>query len=145
MEHDNINGEMNKSSGTEILEDPAIVSAVDDPSLIIGEEIHHHYKRKKATSGFTIHDIKSMADEVSGILNSMETYMSMQRRRRLQKLKPPSRLSRNWYVIALALPITGYIAYKLSEGNLGVKLAAEAYDKICSFFTEHVSEPLVSM
>ena len=147
MEHDNINHEMNKC-GTQILEDPILSSSTHDSNLILGEEEYHHnqhQKRKSTNNGFVINDIKLMADEVSGIINSMETYMSIQRRRRLQKLKPPSRLSRNWYIAAIALPITGYVAYKLADGNLGGRLAAEVYEKICSFFTEHVSEPLVSM
>lgn len=92
-----------------------------------------------------ISDIKLMADEVNGIVNSMELYMGIQRKRRLDKLKPPSRISREWYIAALAIPVTGYLAYKLSQDNAGSKLAAEVYAKICTFFAEHVSEPLESM
>lgn len=94
---------------------------------------------------FKIHDIKSMADEVGQILNSMETYMNKQRRRRLEKLRPPSRISRNWYFAAIAIPFAGYVTYKLTQRDLGSRIAAEAYDKISKFFAEHVSEPLVSM
>lgn len=86
-----------------------------------------------------------MADEVNGILNSMEKYMGMQRKRRLLKLKPPSRLERNWYIIAVFLPVSGYIAYKLLQGNEVAKLASEISQKIKSFFVEHLSEPIESM
>mmetsp|Transcript_8304 Transcript_8304/g.9110 ORF Transcript_8304/g.9110 Transcript_8304/m.9110 type:complete len:1177 (-) Transcript_8304:103-3633(-) len=92
-----------------------------------------------------ITDIKLMADEVNGILNSMESYMAIQRKRRLDKLKPPSRLRRSWYIAVVAIPVTGYFAYKLTQGNAGARLASEMYSKICEFFAEHVSEPLESI
>lgn len=117
----------------------------DDPNSILitaGEQIQYN---KEDTKGFQINNIKLMADEVNFILNSMETYMDSQRRRRLEKLKPPSRMSRNWYLAALAVPITGYVAYKLTRGNIGSKIATEVYAKICTFFAEHVSEPVTSM
>lgn len=90
-----------------------------------------------------------MADEVNGILNSMEKYMGMQRKRRLLKLKPPSRLSRKWYIVVSGALVTGYIAYKLLQGSEEVsvisKLAPDIYAKIQSFFAEHLSEPIESM
>lgn len=101
---------------------------------------------KMPRKGFIITDIQMMADEVNGIVNSMELYMGIQRRRRLEKLKPPSQLSRQWYMIALVVPVTGYFAYKLTQdGNAASRLASEVYGKICTFFAEHVSEPLESM
>ena len=113
--------------------------------ISLPETGHVNEDKSMAKKGFIITDIQMMADEVSGILNSMETYMGIQRTRRLEKLKPPSRISRQWYMIALVVPITGYFAYQLTQGNATSRLASEVYAKVCTFFAEHVSEPLESM
>ena len=54
-----------------------------------------------------ISDLQLMAAEVTEILNSMERYLRLQRKRRLDKLKPPSRLIRNWYIAAFTMPVIG--------------------------------------
>jgi len=92
-----------------------------------------------------ISDLSLMAAEVTEILNSMEKYMHLQRTRRLDKLKPPPRFIRNWYVAAVGIPVAGYVTYNLMKGNAGARLATEVYQKIVSFCAEHVSEPLQSM
>ena len=114
-----------------------------DNLILEGEDCNESGEEK--ITEFTITNIELMADEVNGILNSMEKYMSMQKKRRLLKLKPPSRLSRKWYIVALAVPMTGYVAYKLFQGNEISKLASEIYAKIRTFFSEHLSEPIESM
>mmetsp|Transcript_14324 Transcript_14324/g.21697 ORF Transcript_14324/g.21697 Transcript_14324/m.21697 type:complete len:833 (+) Transcript_14324:561-3059(+) len=106
---------------------------------------HENEDKSMAQKGFIIKDIQMMADEVSGILNSMESYMEIQRTRRLEKLKPPSHISRQWYMIVLVVPITGYFAYQLTKGNATSRLASEVCAKVCTFFAEHVSEPLESI
>lgn len=168
MEHDTIHTQRNSnishvqsSNSDEILANHSNTSIdmmetdMDDPDHnliiqgVVGDKSNNSKCYQKVQQpkikGFIIQDIKSMADEVNGILNSMEKYMSIQRKRRLQKLKPPSRMYRNWYIAAMAVPVTGYVAYKLMQGNVGSRLAAEVYAKICTFFAEHVSEPIVSM
>jgi len=92
-----------------------------------------------------ISNLSLMAAEVTEILNSMEEYMMLQSKRRLDKLRPPPRIIRNWYVAAIGIPIAGYVAYNLTKGNLGARLAHEVYQKIVSFCAEHVSEPLQSI
>lgn len=71
--------------------------------------------------------------------------MQQQRKRRLDKLKPPSRIRRNWYILAFGVPIAGYMAYNLTKENRGLKLAKEIYQQTISFCAEHISEPLQSM
>ncbi len=162
MEHENNNFDSDTINNTkhptaETLEDTIISTPVGDYSMnstssstLPEDGLHHNLAKKESSSTlkeFKITDVKSMAEEVNGILNSMETYMSRQRQRRLLKLKPPSRISRNWYFAAIVIPITGYATYKLTKGNYGLAtgIAAEVYAKFCTFFTEHVSEPLLSM
>lgn len=117
----------------------------DEADNLILEGGESNASGKEKITEFTITNIELMADEVNGILNSMEKYMSMQKKRRLLKLKPPSRLSRKWYLIAVVVPVTGYVAYKLFQGNEISKLASEIYAKIGTFFSEHLSEPIESM
>jgi ATP synthase regulation protein NCA2. len=92
-----------------------------------------------------ISNLGLMAAEVTEILNSMENYMYLQRKRRLEKLRPPSRIHRNWYVAAIGIPALAYIGLNLIRGNKGTRLAREAYLKILSFCSEHISEPLKSI
>lgn len=99
----------------------------------------------KTTGDIMITDIKMMAAEVNDLLTSMEHLLSIQRRRRLDQLKPPNRLYRNWYIAAIGIPAVGYIAYNLSKGNLGATLAQEVYQKLVSFCSEHISDPLKSI
>jgi len=113
-----------------------------------GKEAAHPNKiiePQDAVGDVVISDLSLMAAEVTEILTSMEMYMTLQRKRRLDKLKPPSRIVRNWYVAAIGIPIAGYVAYNLTKGNLGARLASEVYQKIVSFCAEHVSEPLQSI
>ena len=95
--------------------------------------------------GIVIDDLNMMASEISQLLTSMENIMNKQRFRRLEKLKPPSRLMRSWYVTAVALPCLTYFGYRLAKDNAGFLLAIEVYRKVSSFCAEHVSEPLQSM
>ena len=119
-------------------------SAIDQPeNLILEGEECNQVKDKKTE--FTITNLELMADEVNGILNSMEKYLNIQRNRRLLKLKPPSRLLRKWYIAAIFLPLSGYIAYKLLRDDTLSKLASGISDKIKSFFAEHLYEPIESM
>jgi hypothetical protein len=100
---------------------------------------------KSQVGDFVISDLGLMAAEVTEILDSMETYMDQQRKRRLDKLKPPPRILRNWYFIAIGIPVAGYVAYNLTRENRGVKIAKEFYQQTISFCAEHISEPLQSM
>lgn len=94
-----------------------------------------------------INDLSLFISELRELMNSMEVCMRLQRRRRLDKLKPPSKLRRNWYVAAIAVPTTAYVAYNLliKESDGAKWFLKEVYQKICDFFIEHVSEPLQSI
>lgn len=94
-----------------------------------------------------ITDLNLMASEVAELLNSMETNMSMQKKRRLEKLRPPSLLVRSWYVAVFVLPIIGYSTYRLiqAEDNIFGTFAQDVYQKVCSFCVEHVYDPLRAM
>lgn len=94
-----------------------------------------------------ITDLNLMASEVAELLNSMETNMSLQRRRRLEKLRPPSLLARSWYIAAIILPIIGYSTYRFvqTEDKIFGTFVQDVYYKVCSFCAEHVHDPLRAM
>jgi hypothetical protein len=92
-----------------------------------------------------ITNLPMMATEVSELLNSMEVIMQVQRRRRLDKLKPLSKWRRGWYKIAVGSPIVLYVSYKLLRNGLGLRLATLAVDRVLSFYREHISGPLFAM
>ena len=148
MEHENIADAeslgMNQSL-SETLEGTFISTPGGDISLNNPSTTNNNNNNN---SEIKVIDIQKMAEEVNGILNSMETYMSRQRLRRLLKLKPPSRISRNWYIAAIVIPVSGYAVYKLAKGHIrisGTGIAADVYSKLSTFFNEHMYEPLLSM
>jgi hypothetical protein len=75
----------------------------------------------------------------------MEYIMNIQRQRRMRKLRPPSWIRRNWYLSAIAAPAIGYFILKMLRDGYGKALAKYAFEKVLSFFKEHVSDPLASM
>ena len=62
-------------------------------------------------SSIAIKDLPGMADEVSSLLQSIELNLDQQRQRRLNKLRPPSNVRRNWYMFALGIPAAAYATY----------------------------------
>lgn len=97
------------------------------------------------TGDIKISNLALMASEVNEILNTMQLCMEVQRQRRLDKLKPPPRLVRNWYILALGIPTASYIAFKLMNDNAASNLPKEIFQKMAEFCNEHISEPLISM
>ena len=92
-----------------------------------------------------ITDLSAMASEVAELLNSMETQLAIQRRRRLSRLKPPRALVRSWYLFAAGIPALGYVTYKLFTGRLYIDISRHIILKVSSFYSEHVSDPIRSM
>jgi hypothetical protein len=90
-------------------------------------------------------DLPLMAAEVTELLNVMEVVMQIQRDRRLEKLKCPTWLRRNWYMLLITVPSVGYLTYKLARNKIGWVYVRYAANQIVVFFREHVSEPLKAM
>lgn len=86
-----------------------------------------------------------MAAEVSKLLNSIEEIMSMQKQRRLRKLRPPSMFRRRWYLSAVAAPISFYTVYSLIQKGFGSKVIQLAVMKLLQFFKERVYQPSLAM
>ena len=92
-----------------------------------------------------ISDLVKMTDEVSALLQSIEVHLGQQRDRRLDRLRPPSRLRRNWYLVAVGVPIGAYALYKLTREHGGFFLLKTCITKIADIYRDHVSEPLTSI
>lgn len=71
------------------------------------------------TSTTVITDLPKMSEEVRSLLEAIEINLYEQRKRRLERLKPPSRLRRNWYWFAIGVPATLYIGHKLTKEHGG--------------------------
>lgn len=98
------------------------------------------------SSVVTISDLPRMANEVSSLLASMKLHLERQRKRRLDRLRPPSRIRRHWYIAAFGLPTILYVAYKVASERGGLSLMMkEVYEKAGDIYRDHVSEPLVSI
>ena len=94
---------------------------------------------------YIISDLSKMTNEVSALLQSIEVHLEEQRDRRLDRLRPPSRLRRNWYLIALGVPVGAYGVYKLTREHGGRYLLTTFTTKIANIYRDHVSEPLNSI
>lgn len=90
-----------------------------------------------------ISDLPLMVSEISELLDVMEPVMGLQRARRLDKLKAPSWLRRNWYFMAASSPVVSYLVYKMLHSGFGpLRRAANMFR---DFFREHVIGPISAM
>ena len=115
-----------------------------DPSELDSENTMNQIQGQKYTVQIIISNLQLMALEISELLHSIETIMEQQRKRRLYKIMPPSRIVRSWYIFAMSIPFAVYVGIKLGDGT-GTQIAKNAMAKLSSFFAEHISEPLTSM
>lgn len=96
-------------------------------------------------SSVVISDLGKMSDEVSAILQNIEVLLGQQRARRLDWLRPPSRLRRNWYLVVVGLPIGAYVVYKLTKEHGGFYILKTCFSKIADIYRDHVYEPVNSI
>ena len=93
----------------------------------------------------SISDLPLLVDEVSGLLDCMEDVMAIQRSRRLDRLKPPSWLRQNWYMIALAVPSLSYFWRRMVSDGYGGAMLKYLSRQIMKVVREHVIEPCTEM
>jgi hypothetical protein len=89
-------------------------------------------KQQKDTGSTVISDLSKMSEEVGSLLEAIEINLYQQRNRRLDKLRPPSRLRRNWYMFLVAIPTALYIGHKLTKEHGGKILCNDICLKIVS-------------
>lgn len=109
------------------------------------DEVASNVSSNQNKNNLIISNLPLMADEVNELLNEIDVQIAEQRKRRLEKLRPPSRWKRNWYFAALGAPVAGYVVYTLAKDNWGVILLKHFLSKMKSFYAEHVYEPLTDM
>eukprot|EP00804_Cyclotella_cryptica_P000558 CCRYP_009961-RA/>CCRYP_009961-RA protein AED:0.09 eAED:0.09 QI:373/0.6/0.63/1/0.6/0.63/11/2826/1054 len=102
-------------------------------------------KISRGSTSTVITDLPKMSDEVASLLETIEISLYQQRNRRLDRLRPPSRLRRNWYVFAIGVPASVYIGYKLTKEHGGFFLLKQVFLKVADIYRDHVSEPLHSI
>ena len=100
---------------------------------------------RKQPPTIVLHDIEMLSKEVNDLLVEIEEQIAQQRIRRFDKLKPPSRWRRNWYMVAIGAPVGFYIGYKLLKDRFGISLLKQVFSKMSAFYAEHVSEPITDM
>uniref|UniRef100_A0A7S2LGP4 Uncharacterized protein n=1 Tax=Leptocylindrus danicus TaxID=163516 RepID=A0A7S2LGP4_9STRA len=106
---------------------------------------HHQLTTLNNKTNLAISNLVLMSEEVNELLNEIDVQMAEQRKRRLEKLRPPSRWKRNWYFAALGAPVAGYVVYTLAKDNWGIILLKHVLSKMKSFYAEHVYEPLTDI
>lgn len=115
------------------------------------------WARKQATGdsiGVGIHcqeelvisDLPLMAAEVSELLNVMGNIFEMEeRRRRLEMMKPPNRLRRNWYVVVTAIPAASFLVFWMIRKGYTVNLFKLIAQRIALMVRERVIIPVTEM
>jgi hypothetical protein len=93
----------------------------------------------------TITDLPLMVTEVCDLLDVMEDMMDIQRRRRLDLLRPPGWLRCNWYVVAAVAPPIAFVVGRLVTKGYGKQVVTLFAEKVADFFRERVVNPVVSM
>lgn len=91
-------------------------------------------------SSLVISDMGQLTREVTALLQSIEIHLEQQRARHLCRLLPPSRFRRNWYLVALGMPLGSYMAYKLLKE--APYLIRTCMTQISDIYRNHVAEPL---
>ena len=92
----------------------------------------------------SIQIVESFATEVVTLLDILAE-MYNDRKEQLRNLRPPTRLSRNWYVIVLGLPLASYTIYTVIKEQMNSKLLPEIFNKVVLFCEEHIFDPMRSM
>jgi len=102
-------------------------------------------KYQEERSELIISDLPLMCEEVSELLTAIEEIMETQRQRRLDKLRQPGWLRRNWYVMAMSGPPVLYILYKMLRRDYLKELIRLVKGKISEFYKERLREPIVAI
>jgi len=102
------------------LPDWAKASSVDDGRATANVAISSSNTAELNPNSTIITNLPQMAEEVESLLESIEINLCRQRNRRLEKLRPPSRWRRNWYMFAIGVPATIYIGHKLTKEHGGM-------------------------
>jgi hypothetical protein len=93
----------------------------------------------------TITNLPLLVAEVEELLDIMEGMMAIQRQRRLERLRPPSWLRSNWYLVASVAPSMALLFRRLATKGYGKEAITFVVQKISTFFRERVADPVVAM
>ena len=77
--------------------------SVDEEEMERGDENEH--------SNLKVTDLNLMMTEVSELLNVMEDVMMLQRKRRLDRMRAPGWIRRNWFLVATFGPTALWLLY----------------------------------
>ena len=99
----------------------------------------------KLNQSVFISDLPLLVSEVKELLDAIHPIMGMQRDRRMEKLKQPNWLRRNWYLGACAAPPLTFLIYRMRRDGAGWTFLKYTTQKLVNFFTEHVVEPVLAM
>lgn len=94
---------------------------------------------------YTISDLPSMAGETAKILDMVEDVMEMQKRRRLDRLREPGWLQRNWFIAAGIIPPLALFSYRFARHGFGREFLMDVSHRIGTFFSERVKQPVFAM
>jgi len=122
---------------------PIWASRASSETTLIPEE--SSVVESTANSRLVISNLPALVNEVEDTLDVIEDVMQMQRERRLEKLKPPSWIARNWYIFATLVPSVGSLGVYLMRQGRGKSFLRTVAHSIYSFFREHLRDPIRSM
>jgi hypothetical protein len=106
------------------------------PSLIVTSRTSH---------AVTISNLPAMVKEIGELLDVMQRLIVLQRSRRLDQMRPPTWIRRNWYIIAAVVPPSMWLGIRLLRGGSLRSAISHVCGRIGIFFTERVWTPLNAM
>jgi len=116
-----------------------------EPATAGEEEEEDTIEQQKAHNKLQISDLPLLVNEVSELLDVMDSVIQLQRARRLEKLKPMPWIQRNWYMGALSIPPLLYFVIKEAKNGYGLRFLSSIQRYVAQFFQEHVVDPLYAM
>ena len=120
---------------------PVWVSRVYHPSSNNNNHGSNYSSEEEESTSLKVTDLNLMMTEVSELLNVMEDIMTLQRQRRLERMKPPGWLRRNWYVSATVGPA---VLWLLWTGSIR-SIVTNTVSRIQTFVHERFTERFMAM
>jgi hypothetical protein len=96
----------------------------------------------KKPAQIAITNLPLMVNEVTKLLDVMEDAMEIQRWRRLDRLRPPSWLRRNWYMVAALVPTCSMFFSQVVRKGYTKGLVQGIIRSVSSFVKERLRDPI---
>ncbi len=128
-----------------VIEEERVPTWAEDVKTTASDQSSESHIKHASSAQLTISNLPLLVAEVEGLLDIMENVMDVQRRRRLEVLKPPRWMRRNWYLLATSIPAASSLALWMIRNGNGKRLFQSLARSVTSFIRERLRDPVIAM